>query len=185
MQFIIDKFLINDPEMDKLLIKKIDEQEDRQNNETSVKANMTEWDMSLEPGFDKLSKYFLKLAYDTSLKFFDKEINPAISSIWGMKYKSGDYATYHHHHPAIWSLVYYPKVDDYENAPKLMFKIDKGENELPITPQPNSVWIFPGSAYHYVEQKEFAGDRYCVAANVHSLNIIQKLQAREARQNGL
>ena len=45
---------LNDPKMDKDIIKVINKQGDRQNHKYNVKAQMTEWRMWDEPGFNKL-----------------------------------------------------------------------------------------------------------------------------------
>ncbi len=45
---------LDEPKMDKDIIKIINKQGDRQNHNSNVKAQMTEWRMWDEPGFNKL-----------------------------------------------------------------------------------------------------------------------------------
>ena len=56
----------------KKIIKVINKQGDRQNHKTNVKAQMTEWKMYNEPGFDKLSKIILELALNASEQLISK-----------------------------------------------------------------------------------------------------------------
>ena len=48
---------IDEPQMDKDIIKEINKQGDKQNRQTNVKCQMTQWDMHEKPGFKLLSEY--------------------------------------------------------------------------------------------------------------------------------
>jgi hypothetical protein len=92
----VAKFRVNDEEMNRQIIEVIDAQGDRQNHSTNVKADMTEWNMTKEPGFNKLAEIIKTLSIKASLdKIWYRAINPFIKTMWGLKYKSGEFATPH------------------------------------------------------------------------------------------
>ena len=80
--------IINDEKMNKDILKIINKQGDRQKYKTNVKAQMTEWRMWKEPGFNKLSKIILELSLQASEQKYNRKIIPVITDMWGMKYKS-------------------------------------------------------------------------------------------------
>ena len=155
---------IKDPKMDKQIKKIIDGQGDRQNNKSNVQAQMTEWVMQDQPGFKKLADIILKMAVECSLKQYNRNIQPEISDMWGMKYKSNDYTYTHDHWPALWSFAYYLNAP--KGAPGLFFPQmgeQGGERQL----EPGLLIMFPGHIQHAVRKVIYKGYRYVVSANVY------------------
>lgn len=153
---------INDPEMDKLIVNEIDKQGDKQNNQTNVKAPMTEWRMMDKPGFSKLRDIILDACLNISVKF-NKTYSPFImNDMWGMKYQSGDHAHLHDHFPSIFSITYYPKIEG--DVPTLDFP----QANYFVKAEQGLLTIFPSFMYHGVKKENWKGTRYCVSANVFS-----------------
>mgnify|MGYP001159802140 CR=1 FL=1 len=156
---------IDDKKMDKDIIKVIDEYGDRQNHITNVKAQMTEWHMYKEPGFNKLANIVLRLIPEiTKDKFSIKDFKPKVAEMWGMKYKSGEIAIEHDHWPCAWSGVYYLKGP--KDSPGLFFP-EMGDQGGERTFETGLLIMFPGHVRHAVRSKKFKGSRYVVAFNVH------------------
>ncbi len=156
------------PEMDKRIIKLIDEQGDRQNHKTNVKANMTEWHMQDKPGFKTLSQIIINMAKTISKEMYNREEQFRILDMWGMKYKSGEYAIQHDHWPSVFSFVYYL------NAPKNasgLFFAEMGEQGGVRQLEQGLLLCFPGNTRHEVKPSQFKGSRYVVSSN---LDILRK-----------
>ena len=77
---------IKDKKMDEQIIKHIDKG-DKINHKSNVKADMTEWIMQHKTGFKDLAKIILDMSVEGSKQKFNREINPHITSMWGMRYK--------------------------------------------------------------------------------------------------
>jgi len=150
---------LNDPKMDKDIIKVINKQGDRQNHKSNVKAQMTEWRMWDEPGFDKLKNIICEMSIQISQQQYNRKITPMLTDMWGMKYKSEEYAKSHDHWPALWSMSYYinPPVD----GPDIIFT----NTNYSLKPVHGMMCIFPAYVEHGVEKKQFEGYRYVVSAN--------------------
>jgi hypothetical protein len=164
----VAKFRVDDEEMNRQIIQIIDAQGDRQNHYTNVKADMTEWNMSNEPGFNKLAEIIKTLSIKVSINKYNREICPYIKSMWGLKYKSGEFATPHYHWPATWACVYY--INPPKNAPGLYFTDYSEEIEI----EHGVLYMFEGNVKHEVKAKEFEGTRYCVSTNIHSTTFLQE-----------
>ena len=153
--------IINDEKMNKDIIKIIDKQGDRQNRKTNVKAQMTEWRMWKEPGFNKLSKIILELSLQASEQKYNRKIIPVITNMWGMKYKSEEIAVTHDHWPSLWSCAYY--INPPKEAPGLFFPEANAERKL----QNGLLVMFEGHVKHGVRPSKYKGYRYVVSANIH------------------
>ena len=158
---------IDEPQMDKDIIKEINKQGDKQNRQTNVKCQMTQWDMHEKPGFKLLSEYIKDMSKKISKEQFNVTIKPYIKNMWGMKYKSEELAVAHDHWPATWSCAYY--VNAPKDAPGLFFPEigdHGGERQL----EQGLLIMFPGHTKHAVRSKKFKGYRYAVSANIHDYN---------------
>ena len=99
---LIYTVIIDDNEMNHQIISVIDSMGDVQKYTTNVKAQMTEWKMSDKPGFIKLSWIFREIVKEISFNDHKRTYGLRIKDMWGMKYKSQDYAKCHDHYPALW-----------------------------------------------------------------------------------
>ena len=151
--------IIDDEEMNHQIVSVIDEVGDVQGKTTNVKAQMTEWNMSYKPGFIKLLYYFSEIIKEISFNDYKRTFGMIIKDMWGMKYKSGDYALAHDHWPAVWSMSYY--ISPPENGPNIVFP----NSNYQVNPVNGLMCIFPAYVKHKVEKKEFEGYRYVVSAN--------------------
>jgi len=145
-------------EMNKDIIKTIDQEVGWHDYKTNVKAQMTDWRLHNYPGFDKfcviISKVAKAISKNTSYsKFY-------IDNVWGCKYKSNEETLVHDHWPNIWSLAYY--ISPPENCSELVFP----EFNYEIKPEHGMLVIFPGHYLHQVNKKPFKGYRYVVSANI-------------------
>ncbi|MBC8411131.1 MAG: hypothetical protein H8E12_20800 [Rhodobacteraceae bacterium] len=149
---------IDNKEMDDLIIKDIEEQGDKQEHKSNVKAQMTEWYRSKFPGYRKLTQIVLSAAIDSMHPNFN---NPVMSDVWGSKYVSGEEAVQHHHYPAALSFCYYITGDD--DHPAIHFPgFDRRYDIFP-----GMLILFPGWAQHFVPVQKFKNPRYIVAGNMH------------------
>jgi hypothetical protein len=156
---------LDKPEMDKKIKRIIDEYGDRQNHKTNVKAQMTEWKMWDEPGFNELVPIVLDISKQISqTKFKNRKINSKLDSMWGVKYKSEEITIAHDHWPAVWSFVYYLNAP--KNAPGLFFT-EMGEHGGEIKIEPGLLIFFEGHITHEVKSKKFEGHRYVVSGNIY------------------
>jgi hypothetical protein len=162
---------LDEPEMNKDLIKVINKYGDRQNHKTNVKAQMTEWKMWHEPGFKKLAHYIIKASHVASTKTYNTAIEPVISNMWGMKYKSEEKAVAHDHWPAVWSCAYY--VNAPKGAPGLFFP-EMGEQGGERQIEEGLLILFQGHIKHAVRPVKFKGYRYVVSANIHSQKEVKR-----------
>jgi hypothetical protein len=169
---------VDDPKMTKDIIRVIDDQQDRQNHSTNVKAQMTEWKMQDQDGFRDLCYYIKNAVQQASLLKYKRDFNPFIFSMWGLKYKSSEYALEHNHYPATWSSAYY--LNPPEGCPAIEFQNKTGEwFEVPV--QHGLLLIFEGNTTHRVSKKEFVGDRYVVSSNIMH-DFTQTLEWNEYEQ---
>ncbi len=157
---------LNEPEMDKDIIKVINKQGDRQNHKSNVKAQMTEWRMWDEPGFKKLANVICDMSIQISKQQYNRKIDPVIQEMWGMKYKSEEISIIHDHWPATWSCAYY--VNAPKGAPGLFFP-EMGEQGGERQLEQGLLVMFPGHTKHSVRQTKFKGSRYVVSANIETL----------------
>jgi hypothetical protein len=160
--FSIFETIISDEKMNQDIIKVIDKQGNKQNYSTNVKAQMTEWNMINEPGFDNLSKTISDLSIYASKKKYNVKIKPVVHNIWGIKYKSEEIALTHDHWPALWSCVYY--INPPKNAPGLLFTEANVERQL----ENGLLIMFEGHIKHEVRKIKYTDYRYVVSANVYN-----------------
>lgn len=164
LRYHIFTSILDEKEMNDDIKKIIDEQGDKQKHTTNVKAQMTDWKMSQEPGFNKLSLIFKDVCKEIAYTSHKRKYEVVIGDMWGLKYKSNDFAVTHDHWPAMWSLSYY--IEPPLNCPKIIFPDTYIDNKiLEITPEHGLLIVFPSYLKHYVEKKEFEGVRYVVSAN--------------------
>ena len=153
---------LDDKKMDQKIIKHIDKG-DKINHKSNVKADMTDWIMQNKTGFKDLAKIILEMSVEGSKQRYNRNINPYITNMWGMRYKSGEQAIMHDHWPALWSFVYYLNAP--EGAPGLFFK-EMGAQGGMRKLESGLLMMFPGYILHGVQPQNFKGYRYVVSANV-------------------
>lgn len=154
---------LDDPKMDKDLKRVIDSYGDRQGHKTNVKAQMTDWLMNKEPGFDKMSDIVLNIARYISNVKYRKDVDCFVHNMWGMKYKSEESAIEHDHWPSLWSFVYY--INAPKDAPGLFFP-DMGEQGGERKLEKGLLLFFEGHIKHAVRPQKYKGYRYCVSGNI-------------------
>ena len=153
-------YIKNEEEMNKNIIDTIDKEVGKNDYNTNVKAQMTDWEMFDYPGFNKLSSILIKLIKGLGAHKKCKNVKFEIVDMWGCKYKSNEETLTHDHWPSVWSLAYYlypPK-----NCSELIFT----EFNHVVKPEHGMLVIFPGYYKHQVNKKPFEGYRYVVSANV-------------------
>ena len=155
---------LNDPKMDRELIKTIDEYGDRQNHSSNVKAQMTEWKMWHEPSFKTIADISLNIANQLSPRLYNRSVDLQLQTLWGMKYKSGESAIAHDHWPALWSFVYY--INAPKNASGLFFP-EMGEQGGERKLEKGLFVMFDGYIKHAVRPAEYKGYRYVVSGNLY------------------
>lgn len=161
--------IIDDEKMNKKIVKIIDQQGDRQNHTTNVKAQMTSWKMMDQPGFKELAEIIKNVAFEVSKEKYSFIMNPTITDMWGLKYKSEEIAEPHDHYPSNWSCAYY--INPPQNAPGLYFP----EANTEIKPVNGLLILFEGNVKHSVRPAKFEGFRYVVSANLyHFCMVLQK-----------
>ena len=156
---------IVDPQMSEDIEKEIRDMGDKQDHKTNVKAQMTEWNMQDRPGFIKFKEYIYPMIEFISKKYYNREINPRISDMWGMIYKKGDHAVVHDHWPALWSGVYYIKSP--ENSGDLFFP----QLKQAFQPKENMLVLFNGSTRHGVKENLSDSERVAISFNVKEDNV--------------
>jgi len=146
-------------EVNKNIVNYIDLVGDVQHYQTNVKAQMTDWDVSYNEHFLKVGEIALKFSKDIAKKVWAVTISPILSDIWGMKYKTNEYAISHDHFPSMFSFAYYinPPENSTLSFPELNKEL-KNEHKMLV--------IFPGHMLHEVKPKEFTGHRYVVSGNI-------------------
>lgn len=149
-----------DPDMSSKIEEEIRKTGDKQDYKTNVKAYMTDWNMHGKPGFDILEKHIKEISVFLSKKYYNREIKPFLSNLWGMIYKKGEYAIVHDHWPALWSGVYYIK------APKNSGDLTFPQLKQRITPKDGMMVIFDGATRHGVEENLSDEERIAVSFNV-------------------
>ena len=157
--------MLNEPKMDKLIIKEINKQGDKMQHTSNVKAQMTEWQMYEKPGFKDLADIAKTIGNRISKLKYNVDVSLSLRNIWGMKYKSEEIAVPHDHWPALWSFAYY--VNAPEGASGLFFPEmgdQGGERKL----EKGLLIFFQGHIRHAVRQSKFKGYRYVVSGNLHN-----------------
>jgi len=84
-------YVENEEEMNRNIIKTIDEEVGENDYKTNVMAQMTKWEMWHYPGFNKLGAIFLNIVKDLGAIKKVSNVKFDIVDMWGCKYKDGDY----------------------------------------------------------------------------------------------
>lgn len=160
--------VIDEDNINNTIVEVINSCGDTQNHTSNIKADMTDWKMMNKPGFKELSDIVLKMVtfivgtkYNYSIANFFK-----IYNMWGVKYKSNDFAIVHDHWPATFSFVYY--INPPTNCPSLLFK----DYDISIQPEHGLIVVFDGNLSHEVKQQNFDGFRYVVAGNINYIESV-------------
>ena len=128
------------------------------NNATNVKASMTSYEIWKDsPKFIRILDNILRIADKYLIE--DPRYENVMTAAWGAIYKEGHYTLPHEHDPAVYSWVYYLKVDEYSSP--LVF----GNNELILNVKDDLLVIFPGNVTHMVPKQVGGGDRLVLAGN--------------------
>jgi len=159
---------ITDKKIMDTIVNTIEEQGDRQNLSTNVRAQMTEWRMQDYPGFKELNNIIIQAIQTIVRNKFNLATSFICSDMWGMKYESGNMATDHDHFPSTYSITYYIKPP--KKCPGLIFTDYKKE----VKPENGLLVIFPSYVKHHVPSKEFEGARYVVSANYNPMEDVRK-----------
>jgi hypothetical protein len=136
---------------------------DSQNNQTNVKAYMTDWFIT-----SKEIKFLCKWIEN---KIYDELCSPIIGksknlvhalileSCWGSVYNMGDYAQSHNHESS-YSFVYY--IETPKGSSPLIFDTSQEK----INAEEGTVIIFPGTVWHSVPINDCNG-RIVLAGNYY------------------
>ena len=162
------ELIIDDENMNKRIIKVIEQQGDRQNHSSNVKAQMTDWKMMDQPGFKELAEIIKEATIEASKQRYGIIINPVITDMWGIKYNSEEIASPHDHYPSTWSCAYY--INPPKESPGLFFT----EAETEIKLENGLLVLFEGNLKHEVRPAKFEGNRYVVSANLYHFCMILK-----------
>lgn len=158
--------IINNPEMDKNIIKLIDEHVDNEDYGDNVKAQMTKGNLIDKDGFKELVDIVKNLSVLASEIKYKTKINPFVKYMWGVRYKSFNHTLPHDHFPATWACAYY--INPPKNSPGLYFPEDNVEIEI----QHGKLIMFEGNVLHEVKKKQFEGLRYVVSANINDISFV-------------
>ena len=118
---------------------------DKQNRETAVFGEMTDWNMRHFQCFDDLAK------------FVETKVGGEVFDIWGAVYNKGDYAGKHSHKGVKNAFVYF--VDVCENCASLFV------DDIEIIPENGKMVIFEEEE-HYTLTQECNHSRIIIAGNV-------------------
>jgi|TARA_B110000908_G_scaffold171326_1_gene233666 hypothetical protein len=141
---------------------------DKRNRTTNVKSTvMTDWLMTDHKPFKYLCDHVEELIQQWHIENTDLELKTFMTTCWGSIYKRGDYSELHAHHPALYSWVYYVKVDE-DSAP-LHFPNNPG---IYYKPTAGTGIIFPGWLKHQVQTHESDEERILVVGNVEGTGAV-------------
>jgi len=145
----------------------IRESGDARNRETNVKAHMTKWNMLEYKEFAAISAKATKTVEDWHREYTDLDLKTFQTTCWGSIYSKGDYSERHAHVPALYSWVYYAKVED-DSAP-LYFHNDPG---MYYKPTSGTGIIFPGWLEHEVQPHNGDSERVIVVGNIEGTGSV-------------
>ena len=135
------------------LIRQIEEQGDKQNYSTNVKAQMTEWQMQ-SPQIDMVHKWIHNEIYNNlisspiSCNYKNVVKNKLIVlDTWGAVYNKGDY-TINHDHTCAYSFAYF--LNTPRGSAPLVFTCSKKA----IPAKEGFIVIFPGIMQHHVPKNK-------------------------------
>lgn len=140
---------------------------DGQNNATNVKAMMTKWNMLEYKPFELIAKKAAKICEDWHAEKTDLDLVTFMTTCWGSIYTRGNYSERHAHVPALYSWVYYVKVD--ENSAPIYFPNNPGFYYKPTS---GTGIIFPGWLDHEVPPHESDDERIIVVGNIEGTGSV-------------
>ena len=148
-----------------LFVEQILSRGDKQERETNIKAQMTEWKVD-EPEWRKLCEDII----ENQLWFLTGPTDETwrVVEVWGVSFKKGDYVNYHTHRPFTFSFCYYPKVDAMDSSP-LVFPHLEGEKKdqwYSIKPRESQLVLFPSHLSHGVPLQKENKSRVVIAGNI-------------------
>ena len=144
--------------INKLIIDVLQEQGDRKQSSTNVKAQMSEWNMLEYEPFKVVADRAQEVVREWYHTRAGIILNTNVTACWGAVYRKGDYTINHAHLPDSYSFVYYPKAE--ENCAPLVIQ---GYSYQPKT---GYGLIFPSWADHFVPKTFLDDDRVVVAGNM-------------------
>ena len=177
----------------------IKESDDARKRTTNVKAKMTKWNMLDHKPFKIVSDKVEKTIQDFFHEYTSLDLETFMTTCWGSIYGKGDYSELHAHVPALYSWVYYVKVD--ENAAPLHFprkligpikdesfgwKDNTPDSGLYYRPKSGTGIIFPGWLQHQVPPHDNDAERVIVVGNVEGTGSVEYPQKKREflRVNG-
>jgi hypothetical protein len=140
---------------------------DGQNRKTNVKATMTKWNMLEYRPFELIAKKAAKTVEDWHTEKTDLELVTFMTTCWGSIYNRGDHSERHSHVPALYSWVYYVKVD--ENSAPIYFPNKPGFYYKPTS---GTGIIFPGWLDHETPFHESDNERIIVVGNIEGTGSV-------------
>jgi len=163
----------------------IRESNDARERTTNVQAHMTKWVMLDHKPFKIISDKVEKTIQDYFHEYTDLDLETFMTTCWGSIYKKGDYATLHAHVPALYSWVYYVKVENDAaplhfprkvigdvNDPNFGWKDDNPDSGLYYKPKSGTGIIFPGWFQHQVPEHTGDNERIIVVGNVEGTGSV-------------
>ena len=167
------------------------ESNDARERTTNVQAHMTKWVMLDHKPFKIISDKVEKTIQDYFHEYTDLDLETFMTTCWGSIYKKGDYATLHAHVPALYSWVYYVKVEDDAaplhfprkvigdvNDPNFGWKDDNPDSGLFYKPKRGTGIIFPGWFQHQVPEHTGDNERIIVVGNVEGTGSVKYPQKK-------
>ena len=142
---------------------------DKQNHNSNVKADMTDWKM-WEPHqpaheeFEKICRFAMKLATENAPETARPFFVPVVTECWGAIYRPGEFTRLHDHWPAIWSFTYYVNIS--ESCSPIVFP----DAKIAIKPKNGQMCMFPGWVSHRVPKQTSDQERIMVAGNITQKN---------------
>jgi len=169
----------------------IKDSDDARKRTTNVKAKMTKWNMLDHKPFKIIADKVEKTIQDFFHENTDLDLETFMTTCWGSIYGKGDYSELHAHVPAMYSWVYYVKVDD-NSAPlhfprKLLgpvndqsfgWKDETPDSGLYYRPKSGTGIIFPGWLQHQVPKHDNDNERIIVVGNVEGTGYVEYPQKK-------
>ena len=136
----------------------LNEQGDKQQFRSNVKAQMSDWNMSEYAPFKVVAERAQEVVREWYHTRAGIRLNTHLTACWGAIYRAGDYTLNHAHLPDSYSFVYYPKAEK-DCSPLVL----QG-----YTYQPRTGYglIFPSWVEHGVPRSNSTTDRIVVAGNM-------------------
>ena len=162
------------------------ESPDARKGTTNVKAKMTKWNMLEHTPFKIVANKVQSIIEDYYQQNTDLDLETFMTTCWGSIYSKGDYSELHAHVPAMYSWVYYVKVD--ENSAPLHFprkligpikeesfgwRDNSPDSGFYYRPKSGTGIIFPGWFEHQVPPHTGDTERIIVVGNVDGAGMVQ------------